>query len=94
MRRNSVLNRTQSGGATVKDLLQHYVPEDLPFGGIGASGMGSDHGRDGFLTFSHARAICRQSVQPMFSMFRPPFTDDLQQRPWGDFERRHAEVAA
>ena len=55
-----VLERTISGGVTVNDVLFHVSVEDLPFGGVGPSGMGSYHGRDGFRTFSHARAIYRQ----------------------------------
>ncbi len=56
-----VLDRTVSGGVTLGDVLWHVAHEDLPFGGIGPSGMGVYHGRDGFRTFSHARAIYRQS---------------------------------
>lgn len=49
--------------------------EDLPFGGIGPSGMGAYHGRDGFLEFSHKRAIYRQlpkDIGPLANL-RPPF---------------------
>ncbi len=56
-----VLERTISGGMTVNDVMAHTSCEDLPFGGIGASGMGHYHGRDGFLTFSHQRAVYRQT---------------------------------
>ena len=56
-----VLDRTVSGGVTLGDVLWHVAHEDLPFGGIGPSGMGVYHGRDGFRTFSHARSIYRQS---------------------------------
>jgi len=59
--RRRVLDRTHSGGVTLDDVLFHNAVEDLPFGGVGASGMGSYHGRDGFRTFSHARAVYRQS---------------------------------
>lgn len=55
-----VLDRTISGGATVNDVIFHVSMEDLPFGGIGPSGMGAYHGHDGFRTFSHARAIYTQ----------------------------------
>jgi coniferyl-aldehyde dehydrogenase len=41
--------------------MQHVSADDLPFGGIGASGMGNYHGRDGFKTFSHARSIYHQT---------------------------------
>lgn len=56
----AVLDRTISGGVTVNDVVFHFSMEDLPFGGIGASGMGAYHGRDGFRTFSHAKAVYRQ----------------------------------
>jgi coniferyl-aldehyde dehydrogenase len=56
-----VLSRTLSGGVTVNDVIFHNAMEDLPFGGIGPSGMGSYHGLDGFKTFSHPRAVYRQS---------------------------------
>jgi len=58
--RRRVLDRTVSGGVTLDDVLFHVSMEDLPFGGIGPSGMGNYHGRDGFRTFSHARAIYQQ----------------------------------
>jgi coniferyl-aldehyde dehydrogenase len=55
-----VLDRTISGGVTVNDVVFHVSMEDLPFGGVGPSGMGSYHGADGFKTFSHAKSIYRQ----------------------------------
>lgn len=55
-----VLERTTSGGVTVNDVVYHVAQEDLPFGGVGPSGMGSYHGKDGFRTFSHVKAIYKQ----------------------------------
>ncbi|MEP6785269.1 MAG: coniferyl aldehyde dehydrogenase [Sphingomonadales bacterium] len=55
-----VLDRTISGGVTVNDVIFHTSMDDLPFGGIGPSGMGSYHGIDGFRTFSHAKSVYRQ----------------------------------
>lgn len=55
-----ILEKTISGGVTVNDVVFHVSMEDLPFGGIGPSGMGSYHGLDGFRTFSHAKAVYRQ----------------------------------
>ena len=52
-----VITHTHSGGMCINDTLMHVAQEDLPFGGVGASGMGSYHGKEGFLTFSHARAV-------------------------------------
>lgn len=52
-----VLSETQSGGVTINDTLLHITIEDLPFGGVGASGMGSYHGKAGFDTFSHQKSV-------------------------------------
>ncbi len=57
----AVLKRTTSGGVCINDVIMHISQEDLPFGGVGPSGMGAYHGYDGFKTFSHAKAIYRQS---------------------------------
>jgi len=74
-----VLNRTLSGGVTVNDCMTHAFDHSLPFGGIGASGMGAYHGKQGFLTFSHARAIYRQSKTPQAELlFRPPFGEPVK----------------
>ena len=58
---SKVLNRTISGGVTINDVIFHNAMEDLPFGGTGPSGMGNYHGADGFKTFSHMRAVYRQT---------------------------------
>mgnify|MGYP006293735175 FL=1 len=57
----AVLERTTSGGVCINDVLMHVMQEELPFGGVGPSGMGAYHGRAGFRTFSHAKSIYRQS---------------------------------
>ncbi len=54
-----VLDRTLSGGVSINDVTMHPALHDAPFGGVGASGMGHYHGREGFLEFSHARAVYR-----------------------------------
>ena len=58
-REEKVLNNTISGGVTINDVIWHIGQEDLPFGGVGPSGIGNYHGFDGFKTFSHAKAIYR-----------------------------------
>lgn len=70
-----VLSRTISGGVTVNDVVFHNAMEDLPFGGVGSSGMGNYHGVDGFRTFSHARAVYRQTGVDVagLSGFKPPY---------------------
>jgi coniferyl-aldehyde dehydrogenase len=52
-----ILNETRSGGVTINDTLLHAAVEDLPFGGIGASGMGAYHGKAGFEIFSHRKSV-------------------------------------
>ena len=73
--REKVLTRTISGGVTVNDVVFHNAMEDLPFGGIGPSGMGNYHGADGFRTFSHMRAVYQQSGMNVAKMggFAPPY---------------------
>ena len=56
---DKVLNRTSSGGVTVNGVFSHYLENNLPFGGVNQSGMGSYHGYFGFKAFSHERAIYR-----------------------------------
>ena len=56
-----VLENTTSGGVTVNDVISHIQMEDLPFGGVGPSGMGSYHGYDGFKEFIHAKAVYKQT---------------------------------
>jgi len=72
---HKVLTHTTSGGVTVNDVIMHVMQEDLPFGGVGPSGMGSYHGHDGFKTFSHAKAIYSQSklVSKLAAAMRPPY---------------------
>ena len=73
--REKVLAATTSGGVTVNDVVFHVAQEELPFGGVGPSGMGSYHGHDGFREFSHRKAIYTQikkDIGPL-KQLRPPF---------------------
>ena len=73
--REKVLGGTTSGGVTVNDVVFHVAQEDLPFGGVGPSGMGSYHGADGFREFSHRKAVYSQlkkDIGPLLQM-RPPY---------------------
>jgi coniferyl-aldehyde dehydrogenase len=72
-RRDEVLRRTISGGASVNETLFHVVVENLPFGGIGASGIGAYHGEFGFQTFSHRKGVFLQSRLNGARFLRPPF---------------------
>jgi coniferyl-aldehyde dehydrogenase len=70
-----ILDLTRSGAVTVNDVASQFLVEDLPFGGVGASGMGAYHGERGFRQFSHARAVFRQTridVAGLVGM-RPPY---------------------
>ncbi len=69
----SLLARTTSGGVTVNDTILHIAQNDLPFGGVGASGMGSYHGFDGFLTFSKKKGVFLQSRFTTLGLLRPPY---------------------
>ena len=71
--RRAVLKRTTSGGVTINDTLLHVAQEDLPFGGVGSSGMGAYHGQEGFSTFSHAKAVFVQSRVSSIELLRPPY---------------------
>jgi len=70
-----VLNNTTSGGVTVNDVIFHVAQEDLPFGGVGPSGMGAYHGREGFFEFSHKKAVYTQTNNEILAMMRPPYGD-------------------
>jgi coniferyl-aldehyde dehydrogenase len=72
-RADHVLAQTHAGGACINDTLLHIAQDDLPFGGIGASGLGAYHGREGFLTFSHAKAVFHQRRVRFTKLFNPPY---------------------
>jgi coniferyl-aldehyde dehydrogenase len=76
----TVLAGTTAGGVTVNDVVFHVAQEDLPFGGVGPSGMGSYHGRDGFLEFSHRKAIFTQLKNdiPQLKALRPPYGEGVR----------------
>jgi coniferyl-aldehyde dehydrogenase len=82
-----VLTHTTSGGVTVNDVVMHVSMEDLPFGGVGPSGMGSYHGIDGFRTFSHAKAVFEQSKRDLTAMMRPPYGAAIQKMLDGGIKR-------
>jgi len=72
-RRDRVLNETVAGGVTVNDTILHIAQEELPFGGVGPSGMGHYHGIEGFKTFSKQKAVFYQSWLNGMSLFNPPY---------------------
>jgi len=68
-----VLERTHSGGALVNDTLLHVPIDDLPFGGVGDSGMGRYHGREGFINFSNTRGVFYKPRFNSSKMIYPPY---------------------
>jgi coniferyl-aldehyde dehydrogenase len=68
-----LITNVMSGGVTVNDALLHVGQDDLPFGGIGESGMGHYHGREGFNTFSKLRPVFRQARWSTFGLLAPPY---------------------
>lgn len=68
-----ILSRVLAGGVTVNDTLLHFAASNLPFGGIGASGMGAYHGEEGFRAFSHSKGVFTQSKWNLTGTVRAPF---------------------
>jgi coniferyl-aldehyde dehydrogenase len=68
-----VLAATQAGGVTLNDTLYHIAQHGLPFGGVGASGMGGYHGKAGFDTFSHLKPVFAQARWNGSGLLRPPY---------------------
>ncbi len=73
-----VLTETTSGGACINETLLHVGQEDLPFGGVGPSGLGAYHGREGFQTFSHAKAVFYQARLNSTGLLSPPYGARLE----------------
>jgi coniferyl-aldehyde dehydrogenase len=71
--RSRVLDSAVSGGVTLNGTLLHIAQDALPFGGIGPSGTGAYHGRDGFLRLSHARAVYKVGFVNVFERLGPPW---------------------
>ena len=76
----AVLERTTSGGVTLNDVIFHFSMDDLPFGGVGPSGMGAYHGKRGFQEFSHQKAVFRQMKSEILAMLRPPYGDAFRKQ--------------
>jgi aldehyde dehydrogenase (NAD+) len=72
---NRILSRTSSGGACVNDCITHLAVPELPFGGVGESGMGAYHGRASFETFSHRKSVLERSTVLDPQVRYPPYDD-------------------
>ena len=73
-----VLENTSSGSVGINHMLYQLLVDELPFGGVGASGMGRYHGKHGFDTFSHHKAVLRKSTRPDPAVTYPPYGRAMQ----------------
>lgn len=74
-----ILKSTHSGGVCINEAAFHVAVDDLPFGGVGASGMGNYHGIEGFKTFSHAKSILKRGKISVAKVLFPPFGTAIHQ---------------
>ncbi len=75
----NLLHRTHAGGVTFNDWGWHVVNHDLPFGGVGTSGMGNYHGAEGFRELSHCKAVFAERKWFPVGLFHPPYGTWVQQ---------------
>ncbi|GAA0785115.1 MULTISPECIES: coniferyl aldehyde dehydrogenase [Pseudomonadati] len=73
-----ILQHTHSGGVCINDTVFHVAADDAPFGGIGPSGMGHYHGKEGFLTFSHAKTVLNSGKINTGILVHPPYGTFIQ----------------
>ena len=78
MQQQQVLDTTSSGGVCLNDVVMQVGVPDLPFGGVGSSGMGRYHGKSGFDTFSHQKAVLKRPFRFDFKLRYPPYKLDLK----------------
>lgn len=92
-RAQDVLARTHSGGACINDTLSHVTVDDAPFGGIGPSGMGHYHGKEGFLNFSKAKTVVHKGRFNAAKYVAPPWNKPVYKLLvgllWFKFKRLH-----
>jgi acyl-CoA reductase-like NAD-dependent aldehyde dehydrogenase len=81
-----VMRNTSSGGLCINATILHTSNPNLPFGGVGKSGMGNYHGKNSFLTFSHEKAVMKKSPFPDLDVSYPPYRGKLKllKKIWGD----------
>ncbi|ACA88320.1 coniferyl aldehyde dehydrogenase [Shewanella woodyi] len=75
---DKVLNNTHSGGVCINETVFHVAADDAPFGGIGPSGMGHYHGKEGFLTLSHAKTVLSRGKLNTGKFVHPPYGTGIQ----------------
>ena len=78
---NNVMDNTSSGGVTINNVIGHIQQTDLPFGGVGPSGMGRYQSFDGFKNFSNSRAYFKDisfKLDRLFDAVRPPYKKNIE----------------
>ncbi len=75
---DTVVEGTSSGGVCINQTLMHLVPANLPFGGVGDSGMGAYHGKSGFDAFSHRKSVLRKPIKPDLKLLYPPYKSSIE----------------
>jgi aldehyde dehydrogenase (NAD+) len=75
---DGIVAQIPAGGAVINHCAMHYLLPSLPFGGVGASGMGSYHGEWGFQSFSHRKSVLVKSFKPDLRMVYPPYSEKTQ----------------
>jgi len=82
-RQQRILEQTHSGGVAFNEVMFHVAVDDLPFGGIGPSGMGHYHGKEGFLTLSKPKAVLYKPRFNGMRMLYPPYTNPMVDKLFG-----------
>lgn len=72
---NFVVNNTSSGGVCVNEVVMHFTEHNLPFGGVGASGMGNYHGKHSFYTLTHAKCVLKKCPNMELNLKYPPMSN-------------------
>jgi aldehyde dehydrogenase (NAD+) len=73
-----VVDNVSSGGVCINQTLMHLLPADLPFGGVGDSGMGAYHGKTGFDALSHHKSVLKKPTRPDLKMLYPPYKPTVE----------------
>jgi aldehyde dehydrogenase (NAD+) len=73
--KENIIKHTSSGGVCINDTIEHIVNPNLPFGGVGTSGMGDYHGKNSFMTFSHQKSILTRAGTFDMKFMLPPYTN-------------------
>ena len=73
-----ILNSVSFGGGCINDTIIHLANSNLPFGGVGESGMGKYHGKESFLTFSHSKSILKKSLKIDINVRYAPYDDKIK----------------